>query len=146
MSSQWLIILVCYAFICLVVGLWFREDQKKRKAKDANREAALAAIGMLVAEHNSDWGVRDAVFSATYMLLAVHISEQAAGAFNQLIDGTDNQFYFPEGCYRRFCNTTLDSGFTIKEMLYRGDFALKNEHCQDDTFGVPSCYPKYREE
>lgn len=136
MNSQWYYIVSGILFVYLIAIAWFLHDQKKRKQVDATREAALAAIGMLVAEHNSDCGVRNAVFSATYMLLAVHISEQAAGAFNQLVDGTDNIFYFPAGCYRAFCNTTLDSGFTIKELLYRGDFALKNEHCQGSTFAT----------
>ena len=129
MSSQWLIILVCYAFICLVVGLWFREDQKKRKVKDAHREATLAAIGMLVAQHNSDVGVDSSVFSATYMLIGIHLSPKAAGWFSNSIEGTDNQFYFPACAFRSFISFRLDSGFTVKELLYHGDYSLHDGEC-----------------
>lgn len=134
MSEQWLVFLLCNAFVCAIVSVWFFEDRKKRKVKDANREAALAAIGMLVADHNSDRGVNGTVFSATFMLLGIHVSPQAASIFSNTIEATDDCFYFPEFTFRRFCNVRLDSGFTIKELLYRGDFALKNEHCQDSTF------------
>ena len=123
-SQQWLVLIVSYAFVCLVGGVWFFRDQKKRKAKDAQRETTLAAIGMLVANHNCDAGVSSDVFSATYMLLGIHVSPQAAGIFSNTIDATDNEFYFPEGTFRRFCNVRLDSGFTVKELLYRGDYAL----------------------
>jgi hypothetical protein len=124
MSSQWIVIVLGYALVLVVIGLWFYEDNKKRKVRDANRETTLAAIGMLVARHNRDDGVSAEVFSATFMLLGIHVSPQAAGMFNQLIDGNNDEFYFPENTFRGFCNYTLDSGFTVKEMLYRGDYAL----------------------
>jgi len=85
MSEQWFVLSICYAFVCVVIGVWIYEHQKKQKIKDANRETTLAAIGMLVADHNNHCGASNSVFSATYMLLGIHVSPQAASIFSNTI-------------------------------------------------------------